>query len=239
MPGREKELEEQARISLEAARHTELSRRKSILTPEDPNFKKLLDSNPHVAESLGLIPPDWRISYRDYGLSFLRDYPYETALYDIRGWDACRLVVDLDLDNQAVAMRLHALDGDANITVEEGILVRSGEIVAINDGRFDIPHGPFAMSMWLRIQQATGNIKEPETLRFLFDYFKDDIGQLPNVKEICGETFGRFATSAHFGFKSGELALGQMRELAVGWPMIDGGYLRDTETNLSPSIPTT
>lgn len=228
---REKELEERSRTFLEAARSVERSRRKSILVPEDPNFKKLSDSHPNVAEVLDALPLDWEISYRDYGLSFLRDYPYNTPLYGIGAWDVCRLVVDLDLDKQVVAMRIHALDGDADITVEEGILVRDGKVIAINDGRFDIPDGPFAMNMWSRIQRATGDTNSPDTLRCLFDYFSDDIGQLPKVKEICGKAFGRFATSAHSGFQSGELVLGKMAELAVDWPMTDGGYLKKEEAN--------
>ncbi len=210
-------------ISLEAAKRAEQSKRIDLLDKQNPLFQALLTRSPAFAESLPSISLDWQIMLRSYGVSFLKDYPYNTPLYGLIGWDACRLIVDLDMDHNAVALRFHAYDKTGDMTVEEGMLVADGKVTILNEGRFDIPWNPYRNMVMAAIDKATGRTDDPETLRCLFDYFSEDIGALPGVRDSCGSSFGQFATHAYFGIRSGETTMNP--PLAVGWPMTEGHYL--------------
>ncbi len=223
MADKRERLRSTVSTSLEAAKRAEQSRRPDLPDRRNPLFQALLTKNPALAESLSSVPLDWQIMLRSYGVSFLRDYPYDTSLYGLIGWDACRLVVDLDMDYNAVALRFHAYDRTGDMTVEEGMLVVDGKVTILNDGRFDIPWNPYRNEMIAAIDKATGRTDDPETLRCLFDYLFEDIGVLPGVRDSCGSSFGQFATHAYFGIRSGETTMNP--PLAVGWPMTEGHYL--------------
>ena len=161
-------------------------------------------------------PLDWQIDIFGGGIRFKRDFPYETEVYGMRGWDAARMVVDLRAAHTAVALRVHFLDQQADANIDEGVLVSNRQVIS-----FAQHMGIFSIySFVLRDIQNQQKATKGE-FGCTLDHLKDELDKLPSmVKDLSGSSYGRFLADFLQRVESGEIDTETMPRLALGWPLL-------------------
>ncbi len=167
-------------------------------------------------EQLEQTPPDWQIDFSKEGIRFKRDFPYETPFYGMPGWDAARIVVNLDALRVAVAFRAHLFDEQADMRVDEGLLIEEKKIVSFE--REMVGWGVYR-SVLAEIHRETESTKGKNGC--LFDQCQPAFSQLPSlVRELCGENYGAFLENFIRRVDEGEIDLNTMPRLSLGWPLL-------------------
>ncbi|GEM_PF-4895156 len=161
-------------------------------------------------------PVDWRIDIDGEGIRFMRDFPYETEVYGMRGWDAARMVVNLYPAYTAVALRVHFLDEQADANIDEGVLVQDKQVVSL-----DQEMGIFSMySLVLRDIQNQQKTTKGE-FGCTIDHLKGELDGLPSiVRDLSGQTYGRFMADFFQRVNSGEIDIETRPRMALGWPLL-------------------
>ena len=212
-------LEQRAHQYLSEQRETERKRREDVYwrVSEAIGTKKLPGEYPdQFIEELRRIPHDWKIDIFEEGVRFLRDFPYETYFYDMRGWDAARVVVNLDVAKSAVAFRFHAFDSESDVTVDEGVLVENGQVVSFEEETSGtslyIPHLRGIQKEQMETKGASGCV---------IDHLGRELDGLPSiVKELSGESHLKFLAAFLRRVESGEIDVNTMPRLTLVWPLL-------------------
>lgn len=165
---------------------------------------------------LEVTPLDWRIEIFEEGIRFLRDFPYEMVFYGMRGWDAARVVVNFDAQKTAVAFRIHLFDEQADMTIDEGVLVEEGQLVtfASKASCYGIYRSVF--------RQVTREMKITKgESGCTFDHLETEFDQLPKViQQLCGESYCKFATTFYRLVVEGRINPETMPKLSLVWPLL-------------------
>lgn len=212
-------LEQRANQYLSEQRETERKRREDILweVSRAIGTEKLPGEYPDkFIEELRQTPPDWKVDVFEEGIRFLRDFPYETYFYDMRGWDAARLVVNLDVAKSAVAFRFHAFDSESDVTIDEGILVENGRVVSFEEETSGtslyIPHLRGIQRVQVETKGESGCI---------IDHLGQELDQLPViVKGLSSESHLKFLASFLRRVEAGEIDVNTMPRLTLVWPLL-------------------
>ena len=213
------ELEQRVRQHLAGEREKEGRRRTGLLS-QIASLRGASQfpgdySNQFIGE-VQTTPLDWQIDIFEEGVRFKRDFPYERSFYNMKGWDAARVVVNLDAGKAAVAFRIHLLDGQADINVDEGVLVENGKTTSFDQ---EIGAGFMYRDIFtqvLRTQESTQGESG-----CLIDHLKPELDELPSlVRQLSADSYGRFLSSFLRSVKNGEVDLGTMQHLALGWPLL-------------------
>lgn len=167
-------------------------------------------------EQLEQIPLDWQIDFSEEGMRFKRDFPYETPFYEMPGWDAARVVVNLDANRKAVAFRVHLFDEQADVRIDEGLLIEDRNIVSFER---EMVGGGAYRSVLREIHEEiqTTNGKSG----CLFDHSLPTFDKLPFlIRELCGESYGTFLETFVRRVNEGEINIDTMPRLSLGWPLL-------------------
>lgn len=212
-------LENRAHTYLAEKREEERAKRPSIIS--DVLQLRRTDRLPggftdEFVDELRSTPFDWRIDIFEEGIRFLRDFPYETVFYIFRGWDAARVVINLDVQKAAVAFRIHLFDGQADMTIDEGVLIEDGQLVAFDSQM--IGYGIYLPYL----RQVT---REMDTTRgesgCTFDHLKPELDRLPKLlQQLCGDAYCRFAATFYRLVDEGKIDPETMPKLSLIWPLL-------------------
>lgn len=158
---------------------------------------------------------DWRIRFSEEGVSFTRDFPYETQFYGMPGWDAARVVVNLDVQRNAVVFRAHLYDQMADVRIDEGLLVENGQVASYER---EMVGGGMYRSELARIHMETEATKGKNGS--LFDHISVGIDRLPfMVRELSGEDYRSLLAAFLRRVEEGKIDVKTMPRLALGWPL--------------------
>lgn len=170
-------------------------------------------------QKLERVPAEWHINGSQEGVRFLKNYPYDFVLYGMRGWDALQLVVTLDKAEQTVALRLHAYDEQADMTIEEGAIVRNGTVVSFDDT------ASVGFSVYQREYEKV--LREIQTEKeqtggtsgCSFDHLGHAIAGLPGVSEVLGSASGNILGQFMKAVGDGTLDPENTPPISLGWPL--------------------
>ena len=166
-------------------------------------------------ENLKNTPLDWQIDLSEEGVSFTRDFPYEAVFYGMRGWDAARVVINLDVQRNTVAFRVHLYYQMADVRIDEGLLVENGKVVSYER---EMVGGGMYRSELARIHREMEDTKGKNGS--VFDHISVGIDRLPSmVRELSGEDYGSFLAAFLRRVDEGEIDVNTMPRLALGWPL--------------------
>lgn len=166
-------------------------------------------------DELRNTPLDWQIDLSEEGVSFTRDFPYETAFYRMPGWDAARVVINLDVQRNTVAFRAHLYDQMADVRIDEGLLVENGQVVSYER---EMVGGGMFRSALAQIHMETEDTKGKSGS--LFDHISTGFDRLPRmVRELSGEDYGSFLVAFIRRVNEGQIDVKTMPRLVLGWPL--------------------
>jgi hypothetical protein len=167
-------------------------------------------------EDLKRTPTDWQINFSEEGIRFKRDFPYETPFYGMPGWDAARMVVNLDPNRSTVAFRAHLFDEQAGMRIEEALMIEDQEVVSYER---QMVGGGIYRSVLTDIHKETEETKGKNGS--LFDHMIPLFEKLPAlIKELCGENYGSFLEAFVRRVNEGEIDTDTMPRLSLGWPLL-------------------
>ncbi|MEK7573161.1 MAG: hypothetical protein AAB531_01925 [Patescibacteria group bacterium] len=167
-------------------------------------------------EQLEQTPLDWQIDFSEEGLRFKRDFPYESVFYGMQGWDAARIVINLDVAKSAVAFRAHLFDAEADMRIDEGILIKEKNVVSFEREMIGWgPYRPVLEEIHRELESTKGKCGS------LFDHSQPAFSDLPDlIKELCGDSYGRFLENFVRRVNEGEIDIDTMPRLSLGWPVL-------------------
>lgn len=213
------ELEQRVHQHLAGQREQEGRKRQDLISQialKRGSSKLPGDYSDQFIGELQTTPLDWQIDIFEEGVRFKRDFPYERNFYGMKGWDAARMVVNLDAAKSAVAFRIHLIDGQADVNVDEGVLVEHGKTISFDQ---EVGAGWMYRDVFtevLRTQEATQGESG-----CLIDHLKPELDQLPSmVRQLSADSYGCFLSSFLGGVKSGKIDLKTMPHLSLGWPLL-------------------
>lgn len=212
-------LEGRVHAYLADKREEERAKRPSIIS----DFLQLWETDRLSGEypddfvgGLEAIPLDWRIDVFEEGIRFLRDFPYEQVFYGMKGWDAARVVVNFDIQKTAVAFRIHLFDEQADMTINEGILVEESRLVTFVS---EMTCYGIYRSVIRQVTQEMEATKGESGC--IFDHLKTELDQLPKlIQQLCGESYCKFAITFYRLVGEGRINPEIMPKLSLVWPLL-------------------
>lgn len=167
-------------------------------------------------EELRQTPLDWQIDIFEEGIRFKRDFPYESVHYGMKGWDAARVVVNLDAEKNAVAYRISLYDEQADVNVDEGVLIENGRVVSYAQNLGFA--GPYRMILrQLNSEQRATKGASGNSL----DHLRGEFDRLPEmVRTLSGSGYCRFLAEYVERLENGEIDVNTMPQVAIGWPLL-------------------
>lgn len=200
-------------ISQEGKRRQDLERQ-IVLAQESGELQG--DFSYRAVKEIVRTPLDWQIDIFHKGLRFKRDFPYETEVYGMRGWDAARMVVNLYPAHTTVALRVHFLDEQADSYIDEGMLVSNRKVVSFAQQMAIFSMYSFILRDVQRQQQTTKGESG-----CTIDHMKGELDGLPSMlKDLSGNTYGRFMAAFLQGVETKEIDLETMPRMTLGWPLL-------------------
>ncbi len=167
-------------------------------------------------KEIQVTPYDWQISVGEEGFRFKKDFPYEEIFYGLKGWESARVVVNLDPAKSAIAFRVHLIDDDADISIDEGVLVKNGKIATFQQ-RISFPF--LYRPIFTQVMQEQLDTKGESGC--LIDHLKPSLDQLPSmVRQSSADSYGQFLKSFRQAVNSGDIDQKTMPRLALGWPLL-------------------
>ncbi len=205
------ELERRVATYLKNAREQEADSRKLLSAAQLPEGYPTSTFNDLLS-----TPLDWRIGISPEGIRFLRDLPYQHVIYQMRGWDHARVVVNVDVERQAAAIRLNAYDQQADVSIEEGALVEVGKLTAFEADM----SGPYPYSSHLRDVLKEIDDTNGESGCAL-DHLTELVDELPDFsKRLFGNAYGKIAATFKADVAEGRLDPDAMPKLSLDWPLL-------------------